>query len=177
MTAIDRRCRNFMVGGLGAVIVAAVTPAVATAAPAIDASCAHPATVDFSPGLTLTSQPTAITATGTLSTCVSSAVKSGTLSGGASSNALSCTSGAVSGQLVFEWVTAAGTEARSVVTLSGQDAGFLALAISGTVTSGLFAGDSYTVTFAANPLVFVSCLTPAGVTQFMGSAVSVFSHT
>ena len=98
------------------------------------------------------------------------------LSGVGSSSALSCTSGSVSGELRFDWITSAGLESTSTVSLSGANAGFLSASLSGTVTSGLFTGDSYTIAFATNPLTFAGCLRPSGVTQFMGDAVSVFSH-
>lgn len=144
----------------GAVCAAAAPSATAGSVP-VDATCTHTASFAFTPGLGLAPKPTTFVASGSVATCVSSQVTSGTLSGGGSGN-LSCLGGAASGTLVLTWTTPTGTTAQSVVTLDATSAGLIGAGLSGTVTSGLFLGDTYTVTFAVNPLQVVRCVLPGG---------------
>ena len=153
----------------------AATASAATSAP-VDAICTHTATFTFTPGLGLVAKPTVFTASGSIPTCASTQVTSGTLSGGGTGN-LGCLGGSASGTLVFDWVTSTGGAARSEVTLDATSAGLLGAGLSGKVTSGLFVGDTYTVTFAMNPLPLVSCALPGGLTQFSGQATFVLSQT
>jgi hypothetical protein len=176
MTSSYRRWFTFFAPIVVSALAAASSAGVAQAAPTVDASCAHPATLTFTPGLHLATQATQIQAAGTISSCVSSQVASGSLSGQTTGN-LSCLSGSVSGVLLFEWRTRTGGEARSVVTVADQSAGFLGAGLSGTVTDGLFFGDTYTVAFTANPLALLGCISSQGLTQLSGPAVSTFSHT
>jgi hypothetical protein len=151
--------------------------AAAATANIVDAACQHNASVTYSPGLTLIPQRVQARATGTLSPCLSAQVTSGTMATSATGT-LSCLSGAFSGTLNFDWVTSSGGHAVSVVTLTGQTAGgsLLAAGLTGTVTSGLFVGDSYAATFAANPLALLNCALPGGMTSITGTGTSTFSH-
>jgi hypothetical protein len=142
----------------------------------IDASCPQSGTIKFSPGLGLVPKLTDATVSGTLSSCVSSAVVGGTVAG-AGSGVLGCTTGGVGGTLVFSWVTRSGGTAQSTVAVrSTQTALSTGLALTGKVTTGLFAGDDYTVTFVVNPLQLLQCISARGLTSASVSAVGVFSR-
>ena len=142
----------------------------------VDASCPQRGTISFSPGLGLVPKPTNATVSGTLASCVSGAVVGGTVTG-AGSGALGCTTGSLAGTLAFSWVTRSGGNAQSTVAVSStQTAGSTGLALAGTVTSGLFAGDDYTVTFVVNPLQLLQCITAQGMTAVSVTAVGVFSR-
>ena len=96
---------------------------------------------------------------------------------GAGSGALGCTTGSVAGTLAFSWVTRSGTAAQSIVAVhSTQTALSTGLALAGTVTSGLFAGDDYTLTFVVNPLQLLQCFSAQGMTTVSVSAVGLFSR-
>jgi hypothetical protein len=96
---------------------------------------------------------------------------------GAGSGALGCTTGSVAGTLAFSWVTRSGNAARSTVAVrSTQTAATTGLALAGTVTSGLFAGDDYTLTFVVNPLQLLQCVAAQGVRDVSVTAVGVFSR-
>jgi hypothetical protein len=95
---------------------------------------------------------------------------------GVTTGNVSCLQTSSSGQLVFDWLTTGGGEDRSIVTVNSTNSGLVGAVLAGTVTDGLFAGDTVTATFAANPLQFVGCVTPQGATQFSGTAGSVFTH-
>jgi hypothetical protein len=174
-TRTARRLASLLAAATVACVAAA--PPAAAATEVLDAACQHNASVTYSPGLTLTPRPVEAHATGTLSPCVSTQVTSGTMSTMATGT-LSCLNGGFAGSLTFAWVTPSGGDATSVVTLSGQTAGgsLLAVGLTGTVTSGLFAGDSYAATFAADPLALLGCVTPAGMTSIMGTGTSTFVH-
>ena len=170
-----RRMGSCVLAGI-AVAVSAMFAQVSDAATLVDAGCPQRGTIGFSPGLGLAPKPTAATVGGTLSSCVSGAVVGGTVTG-AGSGALGCTTGSVAGTLVFSWVTRSGSAAQSTVAVSStQTAGSTGLAFAGTVTSGLFAGDDYTVTFVVNPLQLLQCSSAQGMTAVSVSAVGVFSR-
>jgi hypothetical protein len=175
MTLAYRRRFAVLASIAASALATACAPGVASAAPSVDATCVHPAALTFTPGLQLTPRPTQIHASGTLSTCVSSQVTSGTLAGD-TTGSTSCTTGSITGQLLYQWHTTFGGEAHSTVTLSTEAAGFLGAALTGTVTDGLFYGDTYTVSFSASPLQLLGCLSPDGLTQMSGVAASTFSH-
>jgi hypothetical protein len=175
MTLANRRRFALLVSIAASALATACAPGLASAAPTVDATCVHPAALTFTPGLGLTPQPTQIHASGTMPTCVSSQVTSGQLAGDTSGNT-SCTTGSITGQLLYQWHTTSGGEAHSTVTLATQAAGFLGAALTGTVTDGLFSGDTYTVSFSASPLQLLACLSPSGLTQMSGTAASIFSH-
>ena len=149
-------------------------PAAATdPVPLLDAVCQANSAVTFTPGLKLAPQPVHELATATLAACVSSQVVRGTLSGDASGT-LGCASGSINGVMTVDWVTTAGGTARSFVTMGGsgtQSSGSVGVAVSGTVTEGLFTGDQLSATFAANPLDLLRCMLPQGMTSTSGTAV------
>ena len=160
----------------GVLAVAAMFAQVSDAATLVDASCPQRGAIAFSPGLGLVPKPTDATVSGTLSSCVSAAVVGGTVAG-AGAGTLGCTTGSVAGTLTFSWVTRAGGTAQSTVAVSStQTAGSTGLTLTGTVTSGLFAGDDYTLTFVVNPLQLLQCFTARGMTTASVSAVGVFSR-
>ena len=170
-----RRMGSCVLAG-GALAFAAMFPQVSDAAALVDASCPQRGTIGFSPGLGLVPKPTQATVSGTLSACVSGAVVGGTVAG-AGSGTLGCTTGSVAGTLVFSWVTRSGGSAQSTVAVrSTQTVGSTGLTLTGTVTSGLFAGDDYTLTFVVNPLQLLQCISPQGMTAVSVSAVGVFSR-
>jgi len=170
-----RRMRSCVLAA-GALAASAMFAQVADAATLVDAGCPHSGTISFSPGLRLAPKPTQATVGGTLASCVSDAVTGGTVTG-AGSGALGCTTGSVAGTLAFSWVTRSGGAAQSTVAVSStQTAGTTGLALAGTVTSGLFAGDDYTLTFVVSPLQLLQCLSAQGMTAVSVSAVGVFSR-
>ncbi len=151
-------------------------PQASHAAALVDASCPQRGQISFNPGLGLAPKPTQATVSGTLSSCVSGAVAGGTVTG-AGSGALGCATGSVAGTLAFSWVTRSGAHAQSTVAVrSTQTALSTGLALAGTVTSGLFAGDDYTLTFVVNPLQLLQCFSAQGMTAVSVSAVGVFSR-
>ena len=159
----------------GALAVSAMFAQVSGAA-VVDASCPQRGAITFNPGLGLAPKPTAATVDGTLTSCVSGAVVRGTVTG-AGSGALGCATGSLAGTLVFSWVTRSGGAAQSTVAVrSTQTAGTTGLTLTGTVTSGLFAGDVYTLTFVVNPLQLLQCFSSQGMTTASVSAVGVFSR-
>jgi hypothetical protein len=159
-----------------ALAVSAMFAQVSAAAPLIDASCPHRGAISFNPGLGLVPKPTQATVGGTLASCVSGAVVGGTVAG-AGSGTLGCTTGGVAGTLAFAWVTRSGGTAQSTVAISAtQTVGSTGLALTGTVTSGLFAGDDYTLTFVVNPLQLLQCFSAQGMTAVSVSAVGIFSR-
>ena len=64
----------------------------------------------------------------------------------------------------------------TVAVSSTQTAGSTGLALAGTVTSALFAGDDYTLTFVVNPLQLLQCFSAQGMTAVSVSAVGIFSR-
>ena len=171
-----RPVRRMCVLAGSALAVSAMFAQVADAATLIDASCPQSGQIRFSPGLGLAPKQTEATVSGTLSSCVSGAVAGGTVAG-AGSGALGCATGSVAGTLVFSWVTRSGAVAQSIVAVrSTQTALSTGLALAGTVTSGLFAGDDYTLTFVVNPLQLLQCFSAQGMTAVSVSAVGVFSR-
>ena len=156
--------------------VAAMFPQVSDAATLVDASCPQRGAITFSPGLGLVPKPTAATVNGTLTSCVSGAVVGGNVTG-AGSGVLGCTTGSLGGTLEFSWVTRSGATAHSTVAVSStQTAGSTGVTLTGTVTSGLFAGDDYLLTFVVNPLQLLQCLSAQGMTGVSVAAVGVFSR-
>ena len=148
----------------------------ADAAPLVDATCPQSGAINFSPGLKLLPKQTQATVSGTLSSCVSSAVTGGTVTG-AGSGALGCATGSLGGTLAFSWVTRAGGTAQSTVAVTAtQTVGTTGLALTGTVTNGLFAGDDYLLTFVVNPLQLLQCFLVQGMKTVSVSAVGIFSR-
>lgn len=159
-----------------ALAVLAMLAQVSDAATLVDASCPQRGAITFNPGLGLAPKATEATVSGTLASCVSGAVVGGTVTG-AGSGALGCTTGSVAGTLAFSWVTRSGIAAQSTVAISStQTAGSTGLALAGTGTNGLFAGDDYTLTFVVNPLQLLQCFSAQGMTAVSVSAVGVFSR-
>ena len=170
-----RRMRACVLAG-SALAVSAMFAQVSDAATLVDASCTQRGAITFKPGLGLAPKPTAATVTGTLTSCVSGAVAQGNVAG-AGSGSLGCATGSVSGTLVFSWVTRSGGVAQSIVAVSStQTALSTGLALAGKVTSGLFAGDDYTLTFVVNPLQLLQCFSAQGMTGVSVSAVGIFSR-
>ena len=170
-----RRMRSCVLAG-GALAVSAMFAQVSDAATLVDASCPQRGAITFSPGLGLVPKPTVAAVGGTLASCVSGAVVGGTVTG-AGSGALGCATGSVAGTLAFSWVTRSGGDAQSTVAVSStQTAGSTGLALAGTVTSGLFAGDDYTLTFVVNPLQLLQCFSAQGMGAVSVSAVGLFTR-
>jgi hypothetical protein len=160
----------------GALAVSAMFAQASDAATLVDASCPQRGTISFNPGLGLVPKPTQATVNGTLTSCVSDAVAGGTVTG-AGSGALGCATGSVAGTLEFSWVTRSGAGAGSTVAVrSTQTAGSTGLTLTGTVTSGLFAGDDYILAFVVNPLQLLQCVSAQGLRAVSVSAAGVFSR-
>ncbi|MBB5867481.1 hypothetical protein F4553_000860 [Allocatelliglobosispora scoriae] len=132
-----------------AIVTLATTLAVAPAdAAGVDLICGGTNTATFTPGLTLTAQTVHIDAVGTLTSCVSSdaAITSGTYT--ASGNGtLSCLTGGHAGQFTISWNTGAYSTIAFTNSVAVRPLGEVVVLATGTVTSGEFAGDTYTGTF------------------------------
>ena len=172
-SAQHRRARALATTATAVLALAATAgPAAATdPVPLLDAVCQANSAVTFTPGLKLAPQPVHELATATLAACVSSQVVRG--SARRPSGTLGCASGSINGVMTVDWVTTAGGTARSFVTIGSgtQSSGSVGVAVSGTVTEGLFTGDQLSATFAANPLDLLRCMLPQGMTSTSGTAV------
>lgn len=146
-----------------------VVGVVGFAAPASAAgpTCTASSQTTFSPGLTLSSTTQDINFTAGFSNCLTPGrpdVTSGTRTG-AFTGPRSCLSPLPppsNGTFLITWNT---KETSTVIgTVTANDvAGQTVHTITGTVTSGLFTGSSYTEVIAQTSLDLLTCLTPPGV--------------
>ncbi|HET7489907.1 MAG TPA: hypothetical protein VFJ85_18420 [Acidimicrobiales bacterium] len=172
-----RRALVVLVPAVAGVLCAmGAAPATGLTTTAVDATCTHPVSLTFSPGLGLVARPTTFAGTGASGPCVSSQVVSATMSL-SGSGTLGCFSGSASGTVRFDWVTTTGGTTSSEATVSATSAGLLGgAALAGQVTEGLFKGDSYSVAFAGNPAPLAGCLTASGLDHYSGSATFTFTR-
>ena len=157
--------RRFLVVGLAAGVVA--LSVLASAAPAMadvgaqSTSCHMDATATFKPGLDLSQeQKEKVKAKGKLTDCVGGGVASAKLYG-MGRGTISCTSGIAKVKMKAHWDTGELSKVTLYVDLGLQT-------LSGTVTSGKFAGEDLSATdVTLTPLVgdcFTAPLTKAEVT-------------
>jgi hypothetical protein len=159
-----------------ALIGAAVLVPTDAHAVAADVTCTGTETVNYQPGLLLSSQQVHVAVNGILAPCVSSnpAVTAGTYLP-AFSATLSCATllSGLPGTRVFQWSdgkSSTFTYSRTLNSVGGQ----LTVTFTGTITAGEFAGDT-----AVEQVVFVTpntlqCLAPPGLTS-LGPGLVVLS--
>ncbi len=154
---------------LAAALVAGSVAVVAFAVPAAQATPAtQSATCDvdmlllFKPGLTFSSQNQQIRAKGNLTNCTGGVVTSGViLKTSSGSGNMSCTSGSASATVNVKWNTGQLSQAAVTVDTSGN--------INGTVTRGLFAGETVSASLTITPLNGDCFFTPVTKAEATGS--------
>ncbi|WP_027006709.1 hypothetical protein [Conexibacter woesei] len=128
----------------------------------------------YTPGLTFTPQSATLAASSVYARCVSTDrpdITGGTYSANLTNPAASCLNllGSTSGTRTYHWNTGE-TSTVTYVDTNSVVAGNLVVEQLGTVTSGVFAGQtsSGTLTLTGN---FLNCLTPGGLTTLAGPNV------
>lgn len=139
-------------------------------------TCAGTAQQHYSPGLTLTSRPTVLTALNQFS-CLTGPVASGTQAFTATVNAGCLPDGTSSypSTAVFDWNTGPDSIINGTITVI-RPAGQTVATMNGTVTSGQFSGYAVTnvVTYAA--LDLIACATSEGVTSAEGTFTTILTQ-
>jgi hypothetical protein len=162
------------VGAVVAALVLALAGAIFVSGPAQAAgpTCTASSQATFSPGLQLLPTTQDIAFNAGYSNCVTpghpeitSGVRSGTFTG--PRGCLSILPPSASGTFVVTWNT--GQTSTVTFTQTGQDvAGQTVLTATGTVTSGLFLGASFTEVLTQASLDLTACLIPPGVQSQSG---------
>lgn len=179
-----RPVRFLAAAALTAAVIAVPGAAQATAArpaaiPAVDASCpTGNATVNLTPGSTLTPRQTAISLQGNAGPCISSdpAITAINSFSGTGQGVISCLESNYTFTASVVWNTGEVSTIAASSTLNLGPAGDAVAVISGPVTSGKFAGDTVEVQIALLPDSLDACLTPQGVTQLQGTVIATFAH-
>ncbi|WP_328958024.1 hypothetical protein [Kitasatospora purpeofusca] len=169
--------RAIAVAGLAAGVWLPAAPQ-ASAAPTIDAACpVGAATVNYSPGVTLSPHQTDLTFTGSAAPCTSSdpSVTAATFTGSGSGQ-LGCVSGAFDATGLVTWNTGATSSVTFSSVVDLRPSGIPVVVANGPVTSGKFRGDAVTLTIELIPANPLACLTTGGVTQTHGAATILMSH-
>jgi hypothetical protein len=160
----------------------AATPANAAL---LDATCTGSNHVTYTPGLTNTAHTTTIQGRITLN-CVSANLSvpvliNGTISGGGTGS-LSCAvlEQATSGTSTVQWTNVLGASIGSSTytytsSLSPGTSGTTVLTLTGTVTSGLFSGDSVVIAVVLLNLDLNACNTEQGLTSRDGTVTAEFT--
>lgn len=140
-----------LVAGLGL-----AAPAMADAAPGVTVSCESTGPMHFSPGVELLPLPQHIMYDGQGGTCNDNSgvgIRAASLSAGFEGVVISCEAGGFdtgSGSGTIQWVLADGSVVESTVDLEfSHNIGNL-VAISGTVTSGLFTHHTFSGSFTTD---------------------------
>ncbi len=161
---------------------AGITGAAAAQTPTVDATCTGSLTMNFSPPVAFLLPPatgpfTVVTGTGTITTCV--ALDEGPTTGTFAyqlTGHLTCTSaGTATGTLDIEWADHSGSHVELSNLLLGFSSAGGAAGLTGTVTSGRFAGDQLQVANVRNPLAYLHCVL-TGLSQTTGTPTLVFTH-
>jgi hypothetical protein len=164
-----------------ALATAGITGTAAAQEAAVDATCIGSLTMSFSPPVAFLLPPatgpfTVVTGTGSITTCVAldDGPTTGTFAYQVQGN-LTCTSaGTATGTLDIEWAD----ETESHVELTNLLLGFTsvggAAGLTGTVTSGRFAGDQLQVVNVRNPLAYLHCVL-TGLSQTTGTPTLIFT--
>ncbi|GGY99290.1 hypothetical protein CP967_04235 [Streptomyces nitrosporeus] len=188
MTRIRRLLRSRVVLPLLlalSLVPLATGPAGAASSSVLDATCTGGNTTTYQPGLTDT--PATVTVQGTISMdCVSTDLTTplllhGTITGGGTGT-LSCAllQSPTSGSSTIVWTTVGGgsyaTSAYDYTTsLSPGTSGTTVLTLTGTVTSGLYAGDGILIATVFANLDLTACSSPTGLTSRSGVVTAEFS--
>jgi hypothetical protein len=154
----------------------------AAQAPSVDATCAGSLTMNFSPPVAFLLPPatgpfTVVTGTGSITTCA--ALDGGPTTGTFAyqvSGTLTCTSaGTSTGTLDIVWADASQSHVELTNLLLGFTSAGGAAGLTGTVTSGRFAGDQLQVANVRNPLAYLHCLL-TGLSQTTGTPTLIFTN-
>jgi hypothetical protein len=156
-----------------AIAIAASVPAGTSPAAAdpLDVECGGTQTVTFSPGLLLVPTNQTVTVQAIYSPCVSASEP--TLTAGHSGVTVhetrSCLDLAVPGTAtrIYAWntgQTSTFTYNRTVTSLGGDEV----VTLTGTITAGLFAGDTAVEVIIGPTLDTLACLSPPGITSRIG---------
>ena len=147
--------RRFLAGGLVAgmmMVMAFAGPAALARTTAQSTSCHLASTTSFNPGLSYSQQKTVkIKVKGKLTNCVGGGVASAKLKG-KGGGTISCTSGTATVALSTKWNTGETSKATLTVDLGAQT-------LSGTITSGKFAGEDITATNVSLTPITGNCVT------------------
>ena len=171
--------------GLALVLAMAAVGITGTAAAqeaAVDATCAGSLTMNFSPPVAFLLPPatgpfTVVTGTGSITTCVApdGAPTTGTFAYQVQGN-LTCTSaGTATGTLDIEWADHTASHVVLTNLLLGFTSAGGAAGLTGTVTSGRFAGDQLQVVNVRNPLAYLHCVL-TGLSQTTGTPTLIFTN-
>jgi hypothetical protein len=144
----------------------------------LDATCTGTNTTNYSPGLANT--PRTVTVQGTITmTClrVVGLPLHGTITGGGTGT-LNCAllQTPSSGSSTIAWTMLGAPHATSTYTytstVSPGASGTTVLILTGTITSGLFQGDTLVMTTVYANLDLLACSTPSGLTSRSGPVVA-----
>jgi hypothetical protein len=146
----------------------------ATAAPNVThTSCKLGGAVTFKPGLTFTAQAVTDTVAGTLKSCSGGGVKSATVTGVLKSSKQTCSSGTAAGALTVKWTTVKNTAKTSIASMKLKPGTkSLTFVLSGTVTSGLFKGDTVSGSGSVSPVTGNCLFSPLKKATISGSLKS-----
>ncbi len=151
-----------------ALIGGTVATEAASAAPqrgGTSTTCNASGTATITPGLTGVLKPQAISGKGKLKQCTGGVVTAGKMKAVLSSPSASCTEGDPATGTIVKWNT--GAQSRASVSLERTAAN--EFEVTGTVTTGLFAGDAVGGTFTLTPTQGNCILTPVTEASFAGT--------
>ena len=182
MHSKNRGARTGLILMLTLATTAGITGAAAAQTPTVDATCTGSLTMNFSPPVAFLLPPatgpfTVASGTGTITTCVAldEGPTTGTLAYQLTGH-LTCTSaGTATGTLDIEWADHSGSHVELSNLLLGFTSAGGAAGLTGTVTSGRFAGDQLQVANVRNPLAYLHCVL-TGLSQTTGTPTLLFSH-
>ncbi len=165
-----------------ALATAGITDVATAQEPVVGATCAGSLTMSFSPPVAFLLPPaqgpfTVVTGTGSLTTCV--ALDDGPTTGTFAyqvSGHLTCTSaGTATGTLDIVWADDSESHVELTNLLLGFTSAAGAAGLTGTVTSGRFAGDQLQVVNVRNPVAYLHCVL-TGLSQTTGTPTLIFTH-
>ncbi|MEU4212378.1 hypothetical protein AB0F13_20660 [Streptomyces sp. NPDC026206] len=177
-TVKPRRVRTIACAAALLTVAAALSPAANAAdGSTVLMTCAGTVAATYSPGLTYTPKPTAISSHAVIGCPLPIGSRAATATfGGRSNGTLSCLAGPASGTLTFHWDEnrafhgdkreTSTASITSIVTLRPN--GNMVTASTGTITSGRFAGATVVTEVTLPASSATACLTSQGLTSASG---------
>jgi hypothetical protein len=162
--------RAFLTVTMTLSVLAGVPSGAAMASTGIDLICPGFASNTYSPGITFTPQQIHVESTNVFGPCVSLSHPN-IASGGShatSSGTLSCVVGSLSGSMVFQWNTGENSSASFTAAIVVRPGGETVGDYMGTITGGVFNGDTFNFTATIFNTVPLQCLSPGGITGTAG---------